>query len=485
MECKNCGTPCPDEAVYCGKCGNRLDGKKPCSACGKLVDGQSTYCIYCGNRLDGKNVCKKCGEAYEGQFCPACGTGVALPKKKTTAVSGVKTDKAKRISSLITSGVAMLGVLFAFIFVFLIGVKTGVPGVVGESETLFYYFGDFYKEFNATDFAELATADFTPWYIQYLEKEALAIGIYGTVISALSLLCVCAFAVVAITVYVRGLLGFTQKKAGGWAVATALSYIVGATAFVSLHNIRVQSSLQTGSQLDVSELSNAITYNGATKAGIVLCAIFIGAYFACRFFERILEKGRGVFTKKFALATALSVVGVAFVSVVFSVVKNAGFTINVTEGKTTVETFMSFPLANVEILSMFGSLGKNVAQYAQISQEVNTACIWNTVAEITQLVTLVCVGIALGANLRSFAGKKQGWATVSSVLSLACSVTLLVASASAWNCVETAFAYAESTSSSVIETSLVRPICAVVFSVLLLVVSVICGCVKKRKATEE
>lgn len=473
MECKSCGTPCPDEAVYCGSCGSRLDGKKLCSVCGKLVDGESAYCIYCGSRLDGKHICGSCGEVYEGNFCPVCGMG-ALAQKKAVK-TGAKTKNTKW-ASFLTGGVAMLGVLFALIFVFLIGVKSGIAGrVESESETLFYYFGDFYKELKATDFSELAEIDFI---VQYIEKESLAIGIFGTVISALSLLCVCVFAIVSVVIYVRNLLGYTQKRAGGWAVATMLAYIVGATAFVGLHNTSVPSS-------GIIEFSNLITYNGATKAGIVLCAIFLGVYFVCRFIENALQKGKSLLTKNFVLATALSVIGVAFASVVFGVMKNAGFTIKVTADETTVETLMSFPLANVEILSMFGVLVENDTTYTLISQEMYWTCFSNTVAEICLLLTLVFAGICIGANLKGVVGKEKFWAIATSVLCVVCSVICLVENASAWKHVQEAFAYAKPFSPDILETSFAKPICAVVFSTLLLIISVIGGCMKKRKWAEE
>ena len=46
MECKNCGAENVEHAIFCAKCGTRIDGK---------------------------TVCSSCGTAYLGNFCPQCG----------------------------------------------------------------------------------------------------------------------------------------------------------------------------------------------------------------------------------------------------------------------------------------------------------------------------------------------------------------------------------------------------------------------------
>lgn len=48
--CVNCGTPLPDEAGFCLKCGAKVEIPH-CPSCGKEVDFETEYCIYCGARL--------------------------------------------------------------------------------------------------------------------------------------------------------------------------------------------------------------------------------------------------------------------------------------------------------------------------------------------------------------------------------------------------------------------------------------------------
>lgn len=48
--CTNCGTPLPEEAVFCPKCGAKFE-MPHCPACGKTLDFGADFCIYCGQRL--------------------------------------------------------------------------------------------------------------------------------------------------------------------------------------------------------------------------------------------------------------------------------------------------------------------------------------------------------------------------------------------------------------------------------------------------
>lgn len=38
MNCFRCGESVPDDAIFCSKCGSRVDGKKNCVRCGKSID---------------------------------------------------------------------------------------------------------------------------------------------------------------------------------------------------------------------------------------------------------------------------------------------------------------------------------------------------------------------------------------------------------------------------------------------------------------
>lgn len=48
--CTNCGTPLPDGAGFCPKCGTKVEVFR-CPSCGKELDFGVDFCIYCGQRL--------------------------------------------------------------------------------------------------------------------------------------------------------------------------------------------------------------------------------------------------------------------------------------------------------------------------------------------------------------------------------------------------------------------------------------------------
>ena len=60
MNCKKCGTEILEaNAVFCSKCGQRLDGKKSCKKCGKIVDETDSFCPFCGEKFKGKEKNEK------------------------------------------------------------------------------------------------------------------------------------------------------------------------------------------------------------------------------------------------------------------------------------------------------------------------------------------------------------------------------------------------------------------------------------------
>ena len=224
MNCKKCGMPTVEGATFCGYCGERVDGKKPCEACGQLNDESFAFCCYCGARIDGKTACKNCGTVYEGSFCPACGNA-----KKTASVKA-KSGKAKRgrfgkICEIIGGGLMMAGVLLSLIFVFFIGLE-----LAGEKTTIFTFFGEYYKEMKASGLGDVGETT-SKWWVDLFENQITLYGVVGTVISSVTLLSVVAFSTVAIVKYVLSWVRKTENTANGWALASVVSYLVGAVLF--------------------------------------------------------------------------------------------------------------------------------------------------------------------------------------------------------------------------------------------------------------
>ena len=243
MKCDNCGTENPDEALFCKNCGARLDGNVTCPHCGKLLPADSKFCMYCGYRF---------GDAYAQTNAPAAGAYGAGYGYVPAQAYAPKRVSAPTVLKYVSDGLAMLAALFAFIFMFLIGVRLGISGMdVSASTGFFYFFGDAYDALDNLSDAM---------------SEIMRGGmIMGTVATALILLAVSALFISTAVKYILTLFKKTKKGMNGLAAATFFSYIAGIMLFLACIS---------GSG-DVSADGIEIMLNGATIAGIVLGGLFL------------------------------------------------------------------------------------------------------------------------------------------------------------------------------------------------------------------
>lgn len=110
MQCKKCGAENQEGSVFCGVCGERLDGKRVCPSCGQPVGEENKFCNHCGARMDGKNVCKTCGTVFEEKFCPNC--GAAADNGRAAKAAYTETEAVYDES---TTGFAVLSFFFPLI----------------------------------------------------------------------------------------------------------------------------------------------------------------------------------------------------------------------------------------------------------------------------------------------------------------------------------------------------------------------------------
>ena len=243
MKCDNCGTENPDEALFCKNCGARLDGNVTCPHCGKLLPADSKFCMYCGYRF---------GDAYAQTNAPAAGAYGAGYGYVPAQAYAPKRVSAPTVLKYVSDGLAMLAALFAFIFMFLIGVRLGISGMdVSVSTGFFYFFGDAYDALDNLSDAM---------------SEIMRGGmIMGTVATALILLAVSALFISTAVKYILTLFKKTKKGMNGLAAATFFSYIAGIMLFLTCIS---------GSG-DMNADGIEIMLNGATIAGIVLGGLFL------------------------------------------------------------------------------------------------------------------------------------------------------------------------------------------------------------------
>lgn len=318
MICKKCSTENPENAAFCQHCGKRLDGKVVCPKCGTANEEQANFCLACGFKLNDLNVCSECGETYQGNFCPKCGTS-ALPAAtiaypQYAAQKTAKPSVWRKVLEYVGGGLAMAAVFFALLFTFLIGSSlainsslatvnvSGIANIKQANISLYYYFGDVYKEIETA----LTAAN------EYDEGYSLALympAILGTLVSAATIICVLTFAVLALVRYLRKVVGKSEKDYGTFAVISVLSYLAGAVALKALTAVSVSV---TGTTYDYTTGTVTYTatagmkYNAATIAGIVLSVVFLAAFIGLR----IAINAKNVWKKKRLVTLCLSAGGV-------------------------------------------------------------------------------------------------------------------------------------------------------------------------------
>lgn len=150
MICKKCGATMPDDGIFCSRCGERNDGKKPCPKCGELIDETAVFCSHCGERLDGKKVCPQCGALNDGNFCSVCGENLNYTNEKRTPNSTIALKREiKQFRLFCVNGVnyldsvfALLGLLLMSVFSFFVGfnVVAEVNGEKSSAEVNVYNF---------------------------------------------------------------------------------------------------------------------------------------------------------------------------------------------------------------------------------------------------------------------------------------------------------------------------------------------------------
>ena len=324
--CPKCGNAYPEGSVFCNACGQRVDIKGYCPSCGKPIQADAVYCNHCGKRLDGRERCSNCGELFEGFFCPKCGT----PANKNVVASSSekkKTDKVKlneklnKIFDKTGSSILLAGVVFALIFVFLIGFKVTinfsqnsylVEDILDELNVqdkldMYYYFGDVYKEIDEL----IKSSGIRELPLEYTSPALYFEAILGTVISAASILAVAVLAGFAIFTLVKKLRGKETKHAEKFAVATMLTYVLGAISLYALNYAKGKISV---SNSENSMFANVqLDLNAASIAGIVLVSIALGLAFICyvlknrsayKKVETLVPSGLGLISSVFAVIVA-------------------------------------------------------------------------------------------------------------------------------------------------------------------------------------
>ena len=408
ITCKHCESENPDHAVYCKRCGKRVDGNMPCPICGELNSDDSTYCIACGERIDGKTVCPNCGTLIEESFCTVCGTPakrvVKKPPRSSTSANGANTAGTWRNYVNLSAGIAaMTAVLCALVFVFLIGfapnfsglegVMDGLPGVSSEngSFNLWYYFGDGYREADNL-FTQL------PQYSATFSFSVLMPLILGTVAACLSIAGVVTFSVLAAVRFGKKVTGKSEKSYCGFAIAAVLCYFLGAHLIGSLNTvyIRLNQIVSSSEGMLKIDLKGMLAYDGATTAGTALCAVFLGCFLACK----IAVRGKELIRKNTLIPLCFAVVSVAFLAALLSVLAQGAYTVKATETDTYSRETITFQTGFTTMMQILCTLNVNNNPAGEVSVII--------VAQLVQFALLVILCAALLYAFKRIENDKPG-----------------------------------------------------------------------------
>lgn len=341
MECKFCHAENVDDAVFCKACGQRIDGMKKCPFCKKLVAEDAVYCNYCGKRIDGKKTCSSCGTTYEGKFCPKCGApqGTAEHAEITDEIALPPASSWQGIVGRVGTSFALFAAVIALIFVFLIGfgISNAQGGVAGgeisvklsESTSIYDYFGKIYEQIDdAIKQIESNNTGFTKY--NFTEPALYIPAVLCTVTAAGALISVTTLSIIAIVKLIRKLSGKEEAKAEKYAAAAVFVYLMGAAVLNAFNQACVRMSYSSGWTGSVN-IDVTSGYNPATVAGIVLGAIAIGVYIACK----IAVKGAQLKNAKTLAATVIACVSLVIVGVAAHYASCASHTVSVTESESS------------------------------------------------------------------------------------------------------------------------------------------------------
>ena len=281
MICTRCGTENPAGARFCKHCGTRLD---VCAACGAPLAPDSRFCNMCGAAVNAPAQPVYAAQpAYVPQPAYAPVRPAPAQPAAQPAYDGAREKRravAQRVLGYVGNGLAMLGALIAFIFVFLIGtaVKSSasaaginLPFSV-DGTNLYAYFGDVYQSIDATLQA-------TEVYPGYYPTSLYVTAIFGTVSAAAALLATAVLFILTLVRYLLNLTGKTQKGAGGLAAATFFSFLVGALLFMGVECASISISYSASGI--TAEVAARSALNGTTIAGICVSAVCMAGYLGC------------------------------------------------------------------------------------------------------------------------------------------------------------------------------------------------------------
>ncbi|MDE6411981.1 MAG: zinc ribbon domain-containing protein [Clostridia bacterium] len=289
MICPFCKTENPDHAVFCKKCGNKVN--------------QTIICPDCK---------KEC--AAGENFCPDCGAKLpeAIPVPSAAAVQGKpklskeeRREKSKKSLNLASGILMMAAVFFSLIFVFFLGTTQKVRGGSSQTETymIWHYFGRAYSELGNVLSGGNSGYTITSYIVPLVLTTLVAAGTLGSVV-ALSLISIVKFG-----------LHFKNPNVRYYkfAVAAVFTFLLGATFFDCIHSVSTESAY--------GELSSATEWGMALSCIAIITSLVL----------KTAEAGLGVKNKQNIVDCVLSLAGILILGIIAGTASSAQAKYTVTD----------------------------------------------------------------------------------------------------------------------------------------------------------
>lgn len=122
-----------------------------CEKCGFENLDNATFCIKCGNRLDGKILCPKCGEYIpnDASFCPNCGKEIPHQSVSETIKQDAIDSKKSKIAEIFNKVSLFVCLGFFIISILMLFVNTLDRRDVILKPDFFTYIIDAFKDFSS------------------------------------------------------------------------------------------------------------------------------------------------------------------------------------------------------------------------------------------------------------------------------------------------------------------------------------------------
>lgn len=461
MVCKKCGAELADDSIYCLQCGARVDGKKKCLHCGRDIPEEAVFCSYCGARADGKTVCKDCGTAFEGSFCPRCGKKITaaaetymMPHeklKKAEQERQAAKSKAYNVMSVVKQSLLFAALCIMFVCSFFISFslvysERGAEQLSSSTgATSFYFLVDSFKEVKDL-LAQTGT-----YYREFEIANYLLAGSLCAIVATIIIVCAVYFALGTVA-FVRGMRGkkeFTMSKYVVTPAAVFLGLLILLKSFMSVE--AGSGSAEVSLRLGTVSILN-----------VVFVSVFLAGAAVLHIITHPKDAGKNIMNYVMnGICAAL--VFISFLTLAGNMIKSVTIGSSVTE---SVNAGASAPLLAIGILSAIGlTEAPEDIMYTIMNKSLAAFAVY--------LIIFVLLIIMMAVFARRLTGAKKGgmlnmvFSCIAAALSLAYLILTL----------------------SVLEDTVVgsvggSPICALVFSLLLLGTA-IAACILTRDKKSE